>query len=114
MSSIRTVYAGTNRRGCVDDDDEADVGLNGGAQRFYWLVESLVDCAVALVDATGRVRSWNRGAQLITGYSPLEAQTRPLGARSRRHSGRDCRTARWSSLVGGPARIILSTGLMPS
>jgi PAS domain S-box-containing protein len=60
-------------KGSVYDDDEADVGLNGGAQRFCWLVDSLVDCAVALVDANGRVRSWNRGAQLITGYSPFEA-----------------------------------------
>jgi PAS domain S-box-containing protein len=73
MSSIRTVYAGTNRRRSVYDDDKADVGLNCGAQRFCWLVESLADCAVALVDANGRVRSWNRGAQLITGYSSREA-----------------------------------------
>ena len=60
-------------KGSVYDDDDADVGLNGGAQRFCWLVDSLVDCAVALVDANGRVRSWNRGAQLITGYSSREA-----------------------------------------
>lgn len=73
MSSIRTVYAGTNRGGPVYDDNEADVGFSRGAQRFSWLVESLVDCAVALVDANGRVRSWNRGAQLITGYSSREA-----------------------------------------
>jgi PAS domain S-box-containing protein len=57
----------------VNDDDGDGAGLNRGAQRFCWLVESLVDCAVALVDATGRVRSWNRGAQLITGYSSREA-----------------------------------------
>jgi PAS domain S-box-containing protein len=36
-------------------------------------VESLLDCAVALIDANGRVLSWNRGAQLITGYSTREA-----------------------------------------
>ncbi|MGH2887222.1 MAG: helix-turn-helix transcriptional regulator [Solirubrobacteraceae bacterium] len=54
-------------------DDEADVGLTAGARRFDWLVESLLDCAVALVDANGRVLSWNRGAQLITGYSQREA-----------------------------------------
>ena len=55
------------------DEHEAGVGLDGGAPRFSWLVESLLDCGIALVDANGRVRSWNRGAQLITGYSPREA-----------------------------------------
>jgi PAS domain S-box-containing protein len=59
--------------GCVQDLNEADVGLIDGPRRFCWLVESLVDCAVALVDANGRILSWNRGAQLITGYSPREA-----------------------------------------
>jgi PAS domain S-box-containing protein len=57
----------------VHEESQAEVGLDGGAPRFRWLVESLLDCAVALVDANGRVRSWNRGAQLITGYSPREA-----------------------------------------
>jgi PAS domain S-box-containing protein len=57
----------------VQDDNKAEVGLRGGERRFRWLVESLVDCAIALVDANGRVLSWNRGAQLITGYSPREA-----------------------------------------
>jgi PAS domain S-box-containing protein len=57
----------------VEDENKADVGLLGGARRFDWLVESLVDCAIALVDQNGRVLSWNRGAQLITGYSPREA-----------------------------------------
>ncbi len=52
---------------------EPDVELSAGARRFDWLVQSLLDCAVALVDATGRVLSWNRGAQLIAGYSPREA-----------------------------------------
>jgi PAS domain S-box-containing protein len=57
----------------VQDENQTEVGLDGGAPRFCWLVESLLDCAVALVDANGRVRSWNRGAQLITGYSACEA-----------------------------------------
>jgi PAS domain S-box-containing protein len=57
----------------VQDDNKDEVGLNLGERRFHWLVESLVDCAIALVDANGRVLSWNRGAELITGYSPREA-----------------------------------------
>lgn len=73
----------------MQDNNEADVGLNGGERRFDWLVESLMDCAVALVDAKGRVLSWNRGAQLITGYSPREA----IGTQLNRCGGLD--TADW-------------------
>jgi PAS domain S-box-containing protein len=75
--------------GCMKDKNTADVGLNGGERRFAWLVESLVDCAVVLVDANGRVLSWNRGAQLITGYSPREA----IGTHLNRCCGLD--TAVW-------------------
>jgi PAS domain S-box-containing protein len=73
----------------VHDENEAEVGLDGGSPRFCWLVESLLDCGVALVDANGRVRSWNRGAQLITGYSRCEA----IGAHLYQCCGLD--TAAW-------------------
>ena len=74
MSFIRTVCgAETNPGAACRMTTEPDVELSAGARRFDWLVQSLLDCAVALVDATGRVLSWNRGAQLITGYSPREA-----------------------------------------
>ena len=75
--------------------------------RFDWLVDSLMDCAVALVDANGPVLSWNRGAQLITGYSPREA----IGTRLSRSFGLDL--AAWraesealaSGLPDGPLEI---------
>ena len=73
----------------MEDENKADAGLGSGAHRFEWLVESLLDRAVALVDANGRVLSWNRGAQLITGYSPREA----IGTRLNRCCGLD--TAAW-------------------
>lgn len=73
MSFMRRVCADQPKGGWVQATMKADVGLVGGARRFDWLVESLLDCAVALIDANGRVLSWNRGAQLITGYSPREA-----------------------------------------
>jgi PAS domain-containing protein len=69
----------------VQDDNRSGVGQSAGARRFDWLVDSLLDCAVALVDANGRVQSWNRGAQLITGYSPREA----IGTRLSRCCGPD-------------------------
>ena len=91
----------------MQDDNEGDVGLSAGARRFDWLVESLLDCAVALVDANARVLSWNRGAQLITGYSPREA----IGTRLSQCCGPDL--AAWraesdalaSGLRDGPLEI---------
>lgn len=39
---------------------------------FRGLVESVEDYAILLLDPAGRVVSWNKGAQQITGYSPGE------------------------------------------
>ena len=39
---------------------------------FRRLVEDVRDYAIFLLDANGRIASWNRGAQLIKGYSPDE------------------------------------------
>ena len=39
---------------------------------FRLLVESVSDYAIFLLDTEGRVRSWNRGAELIKGYRPEE------------------------------------------
>jgi PAS domain S-box-containing protein len=91
----------------VQDDNEAGGGLSAGARRFDWLVDSLLDCAVALLDANGCVLSWNRGAQLITGYSPREA----IGTRLSRYCGPDLAAWRAESealatgLPDGPLEI---------
>ncbi len=39
---------------------------------FRRLVDSVSDYAIFLVDPDGRIASWNRGAQRITGYAPAE------------------------------------------
>ena len=41
--------------------------------RYRLLVESLEDFAVYMVDAQGRIETWNRGAERLIGYSPDEA-----------------------------------------
>src|SRR4051794_35126312 len=40
--------------------------------RFDLLVASVKDYAIFLLDARGRVATWNAGARLIKGYSPEE------------------------------------------
>jgi len=39
---------------------------------FRRLVQSIADYAVFLLDPDGRVQSWNRGAELLKGYTPEE------------------------------------------
>jgi PAS domain S-box-containing protein len=41
-------------------------------RRFRLMVESVVDYAIFMLDAEGRVASWNAGAQRITGYDAHE------------------------------------------
>lgn len=44
----------------------------GGDRRFELLVNAVTDYAIYLLDPTGRVASWNRGAQRFKGYSADE------------------------------------------
>jgi PAS domain S-box-containing protein len=41
-------------------------------RRFRAVVESVKDYAIFMLDADGRVRTWNAGAQIIKGYRPDE------------------------------------------
>ncbi len=42
------------------------------AQRLQLLIDSVVDFAIYMLDANGRVSSWNAGAERINGYSAAE------------------------------------------
>ncbi len=43
------------------------------------LVENITDCALFLLDASGRVLTWNPGAERIAGYTPAEMIGRHTG-----------------------------------
>ena len=47
-------------------------------QRFRMLVDAVEDYAILLLDADGRIVSWNTGAERIKGYSAAEAIGQPL------------------------------------
>jgi len=55
----------------VDRADEAPNPLSGD-RRFQLLVDAIKDYAIYLLDAQGRVSSWNTGAQRLKGYSADE------------------------------------------
>src|SRR5580658_3175992 len=39
-------------------------------QQLRLLVDSVVDCAIYMLDKTGRVTTWNAGAMRLKGYRP--------------------------------------------
>ena len=54
--------------------------LRESRERFQLLVESVKDYAIFMLDPTGRVESWNLGAQRIKGYSAAEILGRHFSA----------------------------------
>jgi PAS domain S-box-containing protein len=50
----------------------ADDALRKSDDQFRRLVQSVTDYAIYMLDANGRVSSWNVGAERIKGYSPEE------------------------------------------
>ena len=59
----------------------SDAGSDPTDAQFRLLVESVVDYAIFLLDTSGRVMSWNTGAQRIKGLSVVSA-IRHFGSRS--------------------------------
>jgi PAS domain S-box-containing protein len=45
------------------------IAAGADPEQFRLLVQSVTDCAIFLLDSSGRVISWNEGAERIKGYS---------------------------------------------
>ncbi len=50
----------------------AEESLRRSEQRFHSLVDSITDYAVFMLDPSGRVATWNRGAEKVKGYTAKE------------------------------------------
>jgi len=74
----------------------AEETLRRSQEQFRLLVQSVTDYAIYMLDPTGRITSWNQGAQRIKGYTPDEI----IGSHfSRFYTPEDART-------GEPARAL--------
>ncbi|WP_123741807.1 PAS domain-containing sensor histidine kinase [Saccharothrix texasensis] len=56
----------------VTERMRADEALRASEERFRLLVQGVLDYAIFMLDPTGRVISWNAGAERIKGYSAQE------------------------------------------
>ena len=54
----------------------AQTQLRESEERFRLMVDAAIDYAIILLDAQGRVASWNRGAERMYGYKALEIMGR--------------------------------------
>src|SRR5947199_260130 len=61
-----------NRSGPSPEPRDVATELRDSEQPFRLIVESVQDYAIFMLDVTGRVTSWNVGAQRIKGYSAEE------------------------------------------
>ncbi|HKA42958.1 MAG TPA: MASE1 domain-containing protein [Burkholderiales bacterium] len=70
----------TNRalRQDIERRERTEKLLQETEQRFSTLLDSIQDYAIFLLDAEGRVASWNKGAQKIKGYASPEIIGRPF------------------------------------
>ena len=62
----------------VDTYVAEQIAAGGDPEQFRLLVQSVTDCAIFLLDRSGRVISWNEGAERIKGYSAGEIVGRPI------------------------------------
>jgi PAS domain S-box-containing protein len=58
--------------------EQIAAGADPTDEQFRLLVQSVTDCAIFLLDRSGRVISWNEGAERIKGYSAEEIVGRPI------------------------------------
>ena len=74
LTGLGLLYAQIRRRRAAQQE------LVESEERLRLMMQSVVDYAIVMLDAAGRVQTWNSGAQRILGSTRGEAQGRPLAS----------------------------------
>ena len=56
----------------ITERKQSEQALRSSEERFRMIIESVQDYAILMLDAEGRVASWNRGAERLKGYMAEE------------------------------------------
>jgi PAS domain S-box-containing protein len=62
----------------IQKTKRAEEVLNSTEEKFRLLVEAIKDYAIFMLDPSGRITSWNSGAERITGYTDEEIIGKPV------------------------------------
>src|SRR5450755_602787 len=71
-SDIPAGYEAEDVPGAISPRDKSETAPEPSGSAAQMLVDSVVDCAIYMLDLDGTVKSWNAGAQRIKGYSRQE------------------------------------------
>src|SRR5947207_15410149 len=75
-----------NRLVAMADRKSTDSALRDTAEQFHILVDSVEEYALYMLDPSGNVVTWNRGAEKIKGYKAAESSARTLPASIRQRT----------------------------
>ncbi len=75
-SGERRYFTGIMRD--ISEREDAHAALQESEERFRLLIDGVRDYAICMLDAEGRIVSWNSGAERITGWSAAEIIGSPL------------------------------------
>ena len=62
----------------ITERKRAEASLRGSEERFRILIDGAADYAIFLLDAQGRIASWNAGAERLLGFSEAEVLGQPV------------------------------------
>jgi PAS domain S-box-containing protein len=81
--------------------------LREGEERYRLLVEDLVDYAIVMLDAEGRIVSWNAGAERLLGYRAEEVIGKDVSCLYAPGAARPCQPHRELQRAAGAGRSVI-------
>lgn len=78
LLSMRLIYKVRSDVRYIIQRRKREEELRKSEERFRVLVDNVKDYAIFMIDSTGKVETWNRGAELLKGYKAEEIIGKPV------------------------------------